>query len=213
MFSRKVYLTLLRKDYLKLKNYRKMSTIVNKLYQEHEKLASQYASKVFNLHKISFEREDLVQELKVKIYTSIQTHQQKLEDFEKGEGFKPVPLEFYLKAVLNNKIKDFIGLIEKEVAYSPMEEKTIDWGVRDSELNVSDKKWVINGIDLTEGLGVREKLVFVRYMKGETIKELKKNFGKVCDIRKTIDDQIDFIKRTVRTENNPVLVSIHSEEK
>lgn len=190
-----------------------MSTIVNKLYQEHEKLASQYASKVFNLHKISFEREDLVQELKVKIYTSIQTHQQKLEDFEKGEGFKPVPLEFYLKAVLNNKIKDFIGLIEKEVAYSPMEEMTIDWGVRDSELNVSDKKWVINGIDLTEGLGVREKLVFVRYMKGETIKELKKNFGKVCDIHKTINDQIDFIKRTVRTENNPVLVSIHSEEK
>ena len=85
-----------------------------KLYQKYEFLAKKYANKIFSYHEISFEYEDLLQEFRVKIFTSIKSYGRRWSKFRKGEAPRPVPMRYYLEAACGNKARDFIKYISRE---------------------------------------------------------------------------------------------------
>ena len=82
-----------------------------KLYLKYEYLAKKYANKIFSYEELSFEYEDLLQEFRIKIFTSLKSYGRRYAKFRRGEASKPVPLRFYLEAACSNKARDFIKYI------------------------------------------------------------------------------------------------------
>jgi len=73
-----------------------------KLYFRYEYLADKYARKIFSYEELSFEFEDLVQEFKIKIFTSIKSYGKRWGKYKRNEASKPVPIRFYLEAACSN---------------------------------------------------------------------------------------------------------------
>jgi hypothetical protein len=179
------------------------------LYLQYEYLADIYANKLFNYHKIGFEKQDVVQELKIKIFTSIESHCIRTYEWKEEGAPKPIPLEFYIKLALNNKIKDFIALIDKEKLFLELD-GSFDFGKRDSSLNIEEGKWELNGVNLVEGLDRKQKVVFVSYLKGVPMSELKKKFSRICNVNKTIKTQIEVLRKSVSAESEDLFYNFSS---
>lgn len=81
-----------------------MST-VNKFYKKFEPFIKGYTSKI-EITDNSIELCDIEQELKIKLYTSIIAYGKKWGHWRKTGKLKPIPIEFYIKTVLNNKMID-----------------------------------------------------------------------------------------------------------
>jgi len=87
---------------------------LEELFKEYEKLAYTYASRVNQLEKLGFEYEDTVQELKLKIWLLIQSYLKKVEEYKKTGKYRPVPLLYYIKAGIINKLRDWITVLQKK---------------------------------------------------------------------------------------------------
>lgn len=146
-----------------------------KLYNKYEYLSRKYAGKVFAYESLSFEYEDLVQEFKIKIFTSIKSYGRRWLKYTRGEAPKPVPLKNYLECACGNKMRDFMKYISREGNKVRMDDINYDYGVEmDSMINTSSNKFVVRGIDLLEGLSGKERAVFSLYLRGYNMKFLNK---------------------------------------
>lgn len=161
--------------------------ISEKLYKKYSYLAKKYASKIFNYEEISFEYDDLVQEFNIKIYTSIKAYGRRWSKYRKGEASKPVPIKYYLEAACGNKSRDFMKYITRENNKVRIDSINYDFGINE-ETNIcpDNNKFIVNGIDLLEGLGGKEKIIFSLFLKGHTKKILSKvyNSNKTNEIKK-----------------------------
>lgn len=143
---------------------KKMSEI---LYNRYEYLAAKHASKVFSYEELSLEYEDLLQEFRIKIFTSIKAYGRRWKKYREQGGNKPVHIKFYLEAACGNKVRDFIKLISRENHKVRIDEMSYDFGiVNDSEINLSKNIFVVNGVDLLDGLSGKERMVFSLYLRG-----------------------------------------------
>ena len=146
-----------------------------KLYQKYEFLAKKYANKIFSYHEISFEYEDLLQEFRVKIFTSIKSYGRRWSKFRKGEAPRPVPMRYYLEAACGNKARDFIKYISRENHKVSIDEINYDFGVEnDNNIDPIANKFIVNGVDLLEGLSGKERAIFSLYLRGRNITFLRK---------------------------------------
>lgn len=146
-----------------------------KLYQKYEFLAKKYANKIFSYHEISFEYEDLLQEFRVKIFTSIKSYGRRWSKFRKGEAPRPVPIRYYLEAACGNKARDFIKYISRENHKVSIDEINYDFGVEnDNNIDPTANKFIVNGVDLLEGLSGKERAIFSLYLRGRNITFLRK---------------------------------------
>lgn len=175
-------------------------SIVLKYYQRFEYLATYYARQIFEAGKIGFEFDDLVQEFRIKIYTSIIAYATKWRKYKLSGLYKPIAIEYYIKSALSNRAKDFIREI-KEIPYTniSVEQDGFDYGklhTIESHIIINDKvcKCEINGVDLLEGLTDWEARVFMLYLKGFTIGKLCKIFKAKFDASVMIRKQIDFLQ-------------------
>lgn len=145
-------------------NSMKMS---GKLYDRYEFLSRRYASKIFSYEQLSFEYEDLVQEFNVKIWTSIKSYGKRWAKYRRGEVPKPVPLKYYLESACSNKMRDFMKYISRENYKTRIDEISYDYGVEeDTVINSETNSFVLNGIDLLEGLSGKEKMIFSLFLRG-----------------------------------------------
>lgn len=146
-----------------------------KLYHKYEYLARNYANRIFSYEELSFEFEDLVQEFKMKIFTSIKAYGRRWSRYRKGEDAKPVPLKFYLQAACGNKMRDFIKYINRENYKTRIDDINMDFGItNETQIKPEENKFMVNGIDLLEGLSGKEKIVFSMYLRGYKTKILTK---------------------------------------
>ena len=146
-----------------------------KLYQKYEFLAKKYANKIFSYHEISFEYEDLLQEFRVKIFTSIKSYGRRWSKFRMGEAPRPVPMRYYLEAACGNKARDFIKYISRENHKVSIDEINYDFGVEnDNNIDPIANKFIVNGVDLLEGLSGKERAIFSLYLRGRNITFLRK---------------------------------------
>lgn len=174
---------------------------IEKFYLRYEYLANVYASQIFNYERVGCERQDIVQEFKIKIYTSILAYIKKWEEYRRTDRYKPVPIEYYIKSALVNRAKDFI----KEFNYENVENSeklsiqrnSFDYSVQhniESDIDLNNCVIEINGVDLLQGLGFYEKRCFVLYIKGFTITKLKKLFVSHFNAEVIIQNQIKLLK-------------------
>lgn len=149
--------------------------ISEQLYHRYEYLAKKYASKIFSYGQISFEYEDLVQEFKIKIFTSIKSYGKRWNKYLKNEASKPVPIRYYLEAACSNKMRDFIKYISRENYKVRIDDISYDFGIEnDTDVLPSKNRFIVNGVDLLEGLRGKDKAVFSLFLRGYNKKILTK---------------------------------------
>lgn len=170
-----------------------------RLFLQHEKMAEHYACRVFNYEKYGYEREDIVQELKIKLYNCINTYINKLIEYKRTGRYKPIPLEYYLKTAMINKSKDFISLLNRQSTESSskvnFDSEGYDEGrhcTMDCEMDLDDCVCEINGVDLFYKLKGLKRKIFSLYLKGFPIKKLKAMFPVIKSFS-FIKDQIEYL--------------------
>ena len=160
--------------------------IVEKTYFAYEYLAKKYASKVFGYEQLGYEFDDLLQEFKIKIFTSIKSYGRRWAKYRKGEASKPVHIRYYLEAACCNKYRDFIKYISRENYKVSIDDTGFDFGTEDNCIvNPSMNKFIVNDIDLLEGLTGKERAVFSLYIRGYNTSLLRRvYFGTKSEISK-----------------------------
>ena len=81
-----------------------------KLYMKYEYLAKKYAARIFAYEELSYEFEDLVQEFRLKIFTSIKAYGRRYARYRRGEDSKPVHIKYYLVTLLSILAEKIIKL-------------------------------------------------------------------------------------------------------
>lgn len=164
--------------------------VVDKLFEQYQHLAQVYASKVFSYENIGLEREDIVQELSIKIYQSILAYSEKWMRYKSGEEKKPVPLQAYIMTALSNKVLDITKLIDRQGMTTPMSEVDFDYGVEDStRIDAERNEFILNGVDVLEGLCGKERTMFIMFIrghKGGTLSKVCPKYKEVIERHRTM---------------------------
>lgn len=194
----------------------------HKLYARYEYLADIYANKLFDTNSIGMDREDVVQELRLKIFTAIKGYGKRWSEYKKTGNFKPVPIKYYIQSVLNNKLKDMVDEIKKDVNQHSlsMQDHNFDYGVNSNNSIINlfgkDKEVVISGVDLLQGLDGAQKDVFCMFMRGFEIKKIKQVFkSKVPNIENLISKQVNALrehKKDLYESTNKIIYSYTLQE-
>lgn len=175
----------------------------HKLYKRYAYLADIYANKLFNSNSIGMDKDDIAQELRLKIITSIRSYGKRWAEYKKTGFYKPVPIKFYIQTAMNNKLKDMVDQINKDINnYSlSIEDNNFDFGVCSNELSVlkfsgANKEVNVCGVDLLQGLVGREKDAFCMYLKGHPMKTIEKVFkGQVQEVSVLIRNQVSILSK------------------
>lgn len=164
--------------------------VSEKLYSKYEHLANKYANKLFNYANLSFEYEDLLQEFRIKIYTSIKAYGRRWAKYENGEAPEPVPLNYYLECACSNKARDFMKYIAKESVKTSIDEIDFDFGVEDNgcEISLEKNKFIVNNVDLLEGLAGNDRVVFNLYLRGYQNNKIAKVYSNKEQKKKNIKE-------------------------
>ena len=163
-----------------------------KLYLQYEYLAKKYAAQIFSYQELSFEFEDLVQEFRIKIFTSIKAYGRKYARYLKGEESKPVHIRYYLECACGNKKRDFMKYIKRENHKQSIDDINFDFGVEDDcEIVPEKNRFIVRGVDLLEGLHGKERAVFSLYLRGYKINFLNKVYFSTKQEKDNKKDIID----------------------
>lgn len=174
--------------------------ISEKLYFRYEYLANRYASKIFSYEELSFEFEDLVQEFKIKIFTSIKSYGRRWAKYRRNEATKPVPIKYYLEAACSNKMRDFMKYISRENYKTRIDDIHYDYGVEaDFDISPEKNKFIVKGVDLLEGLTGKERAVFSLFLRGYNTKILNKVYFN--------NDEKKMRKRVIDGGDEPITVA------
>ena len=180
--------------------------MIEKIYLRYEYLANNYASQIFNFERSGYERQDIVQELKIKIYNAIMAYINKWEEYRKTGRYKPVPIMYYIKTALVNRTKDFIRELNYETVENSdklsIQRDNFDYSVQhniDSNIDLNKCICEINGIDLLQGLDWLEKRCFVLHIKGFTLTKLRSMFIKHFNAELMIQNHINVLREQSNT--------------
>jgi len=182
------------------------------LYKKYEPMASKYANKLFGYGDGAIEFEDLLQEFRMKIYQAIVAYQKRVTRYKNGEAYKPVPLRQYLEAACSNLKTDLGKKINQTEQHMSIDDIDFDFGCHsETKINPEDNHFLLNGVDLLEGLKGRERAAFSLYLRGfgrnfiskvycnnkgykEMKKQILKTGGEIIDANKIIEMQINHLR-------------------
>jgi hypothetical protein len=190
-----------------------------KIFHRYKHLVPFYANKIFDEHKIGFNKQDLQQELSIKLIKSIRSYGKRWLEYRNTGLNKPIPIKFYLKLCLVNKVKDIIKDITRQ-KISFHDEFNFDYGVEnDVKMDFKSKDVTINGIDLFHGIkGKNNKIVFSMFLKGYTIQQISlifKKTDKQINPSQIIRNQQKFLeshKNTLFQSSRPMFVKSFDDE-
>ena len=173
-----------------------------KLFLEHQHIAEYYAKKVFNQEYLGFEKEDLEQEFRIKLYEVILSYEASIIRRQKRGMIRPVPLVIYLKASMSNYLKDTIKKIsdQKEtfsISSIESEKDHAFYSDDTSFIDVDNNEFIINGFNLTGNLHGIEKSVFNMFIKGKSVSEITKSLGSRINVGEVVNSQRKFLKANI----------------
>lgn len=189
----------------------KMSEI---LFNRYEYLSKKYAGKIFSYYELSYEYEDLVQEFRIKIFTSIKSYGRRWAAYRRGDAVRPVPIRYYLEAACSNKANDLIRNIKQAGYKVRIDSVRYDYGIEnDTQISPNENKFIVHGIDLLEGLRGLDKILFSLFLKGFNFTMLSKVYSnktakkvdgekKFKTPRDLVDFQVSFLKNKYGNELN-----------
>lgn len=137
------------------------------LYRRYEYLSKKYASKIYSYEELSYEYEDLLQEFRIKIFTSIKSYGRRWKKYRKEGYAKPVPIRYYLEAACSNKMRDFMKYISRENHKVRIDDINYDFGIdNETQIEPERNKFIVRGVNLLEGLTGKERAIFSLYLRG-----------------------------------------------
>lgn len=146
-----------------------------RLYHRYEYLAVNFANKLHSYENTSLEKCDVLQELKIKIYTSIKAYARRWKKYRADEARKPVPLKNYLCAALGNRTTDLMRKITLHNNKVRMSVVDYDYGrIQDSQISPEGNNFIVNGVDLLERLSGKERLIFSMFLRGYNVGKLNR---------------------------------------
>lgn len=184
----------------------KVNSTIEKIFLNNRHICKHYAKKVFNYERYGYEFQDLVQEFEEKLYTSIITYGEKLIEYKQTGKYKPVPIEFYLKSAMLNKVKDYIkkfNLPCVENTFRISVDENFDIGTfstLENEVDYNKDEFIINGVDLTMGLMGNQRRCFCLWLKGFETKKIQKVFKNIA-VNEIIENQT----KTLRNHKNELM--------
>jgi len=158
------------------------------LYERYENLAEKYAKHLYNYENLGMTQEDVVQELKEKIWYSILKFAKKWAEYRKVGKYKPVPLPFYIQSNLkkviidlSKKINGYSTLVDgtkhqKVKGIISMSDVGFDIGTSfsyDTNIDFTNKNVIIQGVDILEGLDTDQKRAYIMHLKGHNIQRIQ----------------------------------------
>ena len=158
---------------------------IDKLYRKYEYLANIYAHKIFSLEAISYDRDDVMQDFKAKLFGAIVSYIRQFAKFRRGERNRPMLVEPYLRLSMSNYVVDFIKKMNQMKHngwnhYLSIERDGFDYSrgyevcsdfksIVDFKMSTFDnnKTVELNGVNILDGLSDRKsKMAFLMYLKG-----------------------------------------------
>lgn len=197
---------------------------VTEYYNKYKHLATEYANKVFNYERYGYEKSDVIQELNIKIYMSIVRYSKQWAEYRETGTMKPVPLEYYLRTAMVNKVKDFIkkfnqnNIANIDKISIGEEDNSVDVGsstTMESKIDLNHCICIINDVDILLNLKGDRKICFSKFLAGFTINELSKEFKEI-----NVNNLIEMHKQYLKTRKKNGLLdfttqtfqTFHSEE-
>jgi hypothetical protein len=171
-------------------------------YKKFEYLATNYSFRVFNFERHGYERDDIIQELRIKIYNCTKTYLDKWQEYRQTGRYKPIPIEYYIKCAMGNRVKDFIKIFNNEAVENTdkvsIHDELYDEGVHstmESQFNLHRCICTINGVDFFDNLNAKQKTCFSYYLQGVPVSQLRK-MPALKDVHLSfVNRQLDKIRR------------------
>lgn len=170
-------------------------------FNRYEHIANNYAKQLFNLKNIAYEKDDILQEFRIKLYNVILAYGKAWGNYRETGKRKPVPIPFYIKGAMSNFKYDYIQKIQAESTrfiQTSSDFDRIDYGVDDQSFNQIDftkNSIVINNIDIMKNITCKvQKRIYAMYLKGYSVTELQKTF-KNLKVGKIVNNQNNFLQR------------------
>ena len=168
--------------------------VANKYFDKYQYLAFEYARKIDNVERLGIEQDDVVQELRLKIYLSVFAYLKKWRRYKETGRVKPVPIEYYVRTALNMRICDFITEVKKEDGKVRLSKynREMDLGKNDSYTNIDWKggEIVVRDVDILQGLKGAERSCFCLFLKGFSKTDIGKMYKKI-DVKTIINRQVE----------------------
>lgn len=174
------------------------TSVVMKYYNKYAFLANSYARQVDDSYRIGMDYDDLVQEFRLKIYTSIIAYAKKWQEYKTTGRYRPVPMDLYIKSALNNKKKDLFREIGNQPFQQSIEDTGFDYSVCNTmHCRIKPDECIaeLNGIDLLVGMSKPEARCFIMYLYGFPIKKLQRVFAaQIKDVQYLVDNRINQLR-------------------
>lgn len=138
------------------------------IYSRYENLAIYYANKIWSEHKLAYEKEDLYQDMKMKLYLTIKAYGKRWKEYKASGNKKPIPIQYYIRTSMSNRVKDFIAEINSA---QETDNKILDRGGLTNEV-----EWYRT--DIKVGLDRLSDLANSKYEKKVIKLLILKNFNK-----------------------------------
>lgn len=149
----------------------KKSETLEKIYLRYDYLAVNYANKLWNNSDSAIEKSDLIQELRIRLFTSVKAYAVKWNNYKENGGARPIPLEFYLKTVMINKSRDLIKELNSN-SHVSIDELGLQFGTTALEVSAPDKINVFLGSqNLIEMFSGQQKTFMQLYFLSDFDKE------------------------------------------
>jgi hypothetical protein len=182
-------------------------TKVDTYYHRYAYLADYYAKKVWDTNNIGMELDDIKQELRIKLFLAIKTYAKKWGEYKRSGRVKPMPIEFYLKTVMLNKVRDFIKEINK-VEYCDLEH-VYDLKVSQEIFEISRTEIKVGFQNLTDLFEDKKQKRFMKlfFIHNFDVKKVfpfgtsKTKKDKEIEVKNLVDDGLLKIRKYLEVEN------------
>lgn len=173
---------------------RKTSRIED-MVKKYDHLVIHYAKQILLNKELGLEREDIEQELRIKLYISLAKYSEKWKKFKETGQNKPIDVSVFLKSALKNKVTDIIRSLnaqkhkhEEFASFSSTDISYYSTATSNINFEKGSEIFIINGVDVLINLRGLKREAYILYIKGFTVRELQKQFQSI-DIEELIERQ------------------------
>lgn len=154
--------------------------VTETLLAKYRYLAKSYSHKLYNYERLGLQQEDIQQELEIRLYEAICAYGRRWAAFKKGEARQPMPIEYYLRLAMKNRLKDFMSKIDISVpenSFTDIGSVDIQQSQINSDVDLEKDRAIINHVDLYVSLEGNDRHIWTMHLKGYPMKDIVSKYG------------------------------------
>jgi hypothetical protein len=174
---------------------------VERIFHRYDYLCRYYASKIIISKNSAIEKDDLIQELRLRLFSSIKTYSKKFSEYEKTGSCKPIPLQFYLKTVMINRTKDLMKEVNSENFNLSIQSSGVNFGSDVKSYSFESYNLIVDGQNLLDMFFGEEKVIMkLLIIKNFDSKEVIKKYKGSLDVKEVIRSGMGKLKCRLQSQ-------------